>query len=223
VVVDLTKQFQFEAAHVSEVHGVRRLHGHSYVVDIVVAGEVDPRLGWLIDYGEIRRCFDPLYQQLDHYLLNDVPGMEDVSLAGVRQWILRRLRPQLDCLKDVAVGIVGSCAFQPTHGGGDRMVFGFEAAHYLPALPATHKCNRMHGHSFRVEVGLRESLPIIPMLEQIYEQLDHGCLNEVAGLENPTSEHVCRWIWDAIAPQRLDLHTVTVAETCTARCTYHGS
>ena len=90
-------------------------------------------------------------------------------------------------------------------------VFTIEAAHRLPHAPAGHKCGRLHGHSFQIEV--RVDGPLDPKLgwiidfadikgafKTVEEQLDHHYLNEVEGLENPTSENISRWIWEALKP-----------------------
>ena len=111
--------------------------------------------------------------------------------------------------------------------------FTFEAAHFLPNVPQDHKCRRMHGHSFRVEVAVEGDVDpamgwfldyavIRDAVEPVRAQLDHYCLNEVAGLENPTSEHVARWIWERVKPALPSLMRVTVAETCESRCEYEG-
>lgn len=229
--VDLVKTFQFEAAH---RHGGRdarssRLHGHSYRVEVVVSGECDPRLGWLLDYAEISDRFDPIHRIIDHRLLNDVEGLEDASLAGLRRWLLSRLRDRIENLKDVRVEIVGPCAFcprvlepDPVAGSGPRVAFGFEAAHFLPNVPPDHKCRRTHGHSFRVEVIRNGAAEIEPALRRVYETLDHTCLNDIEGLSNATSENVARWVWDRLARDVTGLSAVVVAETCTARCVYRG-
>ena len=221
--VELTKQYTFEAAHTTPWRGSQRLHGHSYIVEIVVAGMVDRQLGWLVDYGVISARFNPLYKQLDHFHLDCVDGLEDVSVAGVRQWILDRLHHQLPQLKDVHVRVVGPCTYAPAEVAANRVRFAFEAAHFLPRLPDDHKCKRMHGHSFSVEVGLPKMDGVTTLLEDVYMALDHRCLNDIPGLENPTSEHVCRWIWEFIVGRRTDVSVVSVAETCTARCDYYGS
>ena len=114
-----------------------------------------------------------------------------------------------------------------------RKTFQFEAAHLLPHLPETHKCRRLHGHSFRVEVAVNGELDpklgwvmdyaeISALVKPLWARLDHYYLNEVPGLENPTSENIALWIWDRLKPQLPLLSEVVVAETCTARCVYRG-
>lgn len=108
--------------------------------------------------------------------------------------------------------------------------FTFEAAHRLPRLPATHKCHRMHGHSFRVTVRVRG--PIDPELgwvvdfaeleeawRPLHRQLDHNVLNEVPGLENPTSEMIAVWILERFLVTGAEVSSVYVAETCRSACT----
>jgi 6-pyruvoyltetrahydropterin/6-carboxytetrahydropterin synthase len=231
VKVDLVKTFQFEAAHRNAGRDARssRLHGHSYRVEVVVSGECDSQLGWLVDYAEISDQFDPIYRTIDHRLLNDIEGLEDASLPGVRRWLLDRLRVRIGNLKDVKVEIVGPCAFRPRVLKSDaaaesipRVVFGFEAAHFLPNVAPDHKCRRVHGHSFRVEVARNGPSEIEPALRRVYDALDHVCLNDIEGLPNATSENVARWIWDRLARDISGLSAVVVAETCTARCVYWG-
>jgi 6-pyruvoyltetrahydropterin/6-carboxytetrahydropterin synthase len=111
--------------------------------------------------------------------------------------------------------------------------FTFEAAHSLPTFPAGHKCRRLHGHSFKIEVVvegevdesrgyLTDYREIKELCEPIRRRLDHYCLNEIEGLENPTSEFLARWIWRRLAPQLPMLAAVIVAETCDSRCEYRG-
>jgi 6-pyruvoyltetrahydropterin/6-carboxytetrahydropterin synthase len=113
-------------------------------------------------------------------------------------------------------------------------IFGFEAAHYLPNLPESHKCRRMHGHSFRVEVyvagevneeagWVMDFADIKESFKVIEERLDHRLLNEIEGLENPTSENLARWIWRHLKPKLQGLTRLVVRETCTAGCVYRGS
>ena len=106
--VELRKTFQFEAAHLlpelPSTHKCRRLHGHSFQVEIVVAGDCDPKLGWLIDYAEINELFKPLWEQLDHRYLNDIPGLENPTSENIAVWIWTRLKPRLPLLAEVVVG-----------------------------------------------------------------------------------------------------------------------
>lgn len=112
-------------------------------------------------------------------------------------------------------------------------IFGFEAAHYLPNLPESHKCRRMHGHSFRVEIYVEGAVDeeagwvmdfadIKECFKPLEEQLDHRLLNDIEGLENPTSENLARWIWRQLKPRLPGLSKLVVRETCTAGCVYQG-
>src|SRR5688500_17317523 len=105
--IELRKTFQFEAAHLlpnlPTTHKCRRLHGHSFQVEVVVAGEIDPKLGWLIDYAEISEAFKPLLERLDHYYLNEIPGLENPTSENVAIWIWRDLKPRLPLLTEIVV------------------------------------------------------------------------------------------------------------------------
>ena len=111
--------------------------------------------------------------------------------------------------------------------------FTFEAAHRLPNVPDGHKCARLHGHSYRVAVHVTGPVgtetgwvmdfgDIKSAFRPLEEQLDHYYLNEVQGLENPTSENLAEWIWARLAPRLTGLSAVTVRETCTSGCIYRG-
>lgn len=111
--------------------------------------------------------------------------------------------------------------------------FTFEAAHWLPTFPEGHKCRRMHGHSFKVDIIVRGEVPedqgflidygdIKQAINPIEQQLDHYVLNEIEGLENPTAEQLARWIFDKIQPNLPMLHCVRIHETCTSTCEYFG-
>lgn len=108
--------------------------------------------------------------------------------------------------------------------------FSFEAAHRLPNAPHGHKARRLHGHSFKVELSVSGDLKepegwvydfvdLAAAWKPLYEELDHRYLNEIPGLENPTSELIARWISKRIVPQVPGLRSVRVAESCMSGCT----
>jgi 6-pyruvoyltetrahydropterin/6-carboxytetrahydropterin synthase len=112
--------------------------------------------------------------------------------------------------------------------------FSIEAAHRLTNLPPEHKCSRLHGHSFQVELRVsgevdneygwvQDFADIKRIFRPVYEQLDHRYLNEVEGLGNPTSENLAKWIWQHLKPDLPLLSAIIVRETCTAGCIYRGS
>lgn len=118
--------------------------------------------------------------------------------------------------------------------------YGFEAAHWLPNVPEGHKCGRMHGHSYRVEIHIAGSLDddgwvcdfstIDVAWSPAFETLDHRCLNDVPGLENPTSENVARYIWHQMCLAGLSsvgqgycLAKIVVRETIRSGCEYEGT
>lgn len=229
--MELLKRFQFEAAHATH-RGMNDsgLHGHSYRVELAIEGPLDERLGWVMDYADVSKAFDPVYRQLDHRTLNEVDGLNDVSVEGVCVWIESRMRAMLPGLIRADVSIVGPCEFRPEPQDAsarpqlpNRIRFGFEAAHRLPNLPPQHKCATMHGHSFAVEIAGAPLETLANRAQELYNQLDHRCLNDIAGLENPTSEVLARWIWQQTEELGVTPAAVAVAETCTARCIYRGT
>jgi len=111
--------------------------------------------------------------------------------------------------------------------------FTFEAAHRLPHVPAGHKCGRLHGHSFRVEVhaegdvdpdlGWVSDFAVIKdAFRPLHDELDHNYLNDIDGLMNPTSENLARWIWRRLIGRLPQMSQIVVRETCTSGCRYRG-
>jgi len=111
--------------------------------------------------------------------------------------------------------------------------FRFEAAQTLPALPASHKCTRMHGHSFKIEIVVEgevdpkigwvyDHAEISRAMKPIMDRLDHSYLNDVEGLENPTIENMAGWFWLKLAPQLPGLCEIIIHETPQARCIFRG-
>ena len=111
--------------------------------------------------------------------------------------------------------------------------FSFEAAHRLPNVPEGHKCARLHGHSFLVRVTVEgvvgevtgwvmDFAELTRAFAPLHDRLDHRYLNEIDGLENPTSEILARWIWRELTAALPGLAAVEVRETCTSGCIYRG-
>ena len=146
---------------------------------------------------------------------------------GVREWERKQ--------GIASLRIEAGAAIDPLTGEFVRLVreFTFEAAHRLPNVPEGHKCGRLHGHSFRVEVicegrvnettgWLIDFAEIKKAVQPVIDQLDHYYLNEIDGLSNPTAESVAVWIWNRVKPGLGVLSQINVAETCTGRCEYRG-
>jgi 6-pyruvoyltetrahydropterin/6-carboxytetrahydropterin synthase len=224
----------FEAARRVSIlpagHRSRRLHGHGFLAKVRAELPVD----WVpFPGGEteaLARALADCIAPLDYSDLNaHLPIPTDENLA-------RWARAQLEVPGVVSLGI------QSTRDQGvdlDSLEqahvwrrFRFEAAHRLPNVPVGHQCGRMHGHGFEVILHANQDLAGNDMgvdfdrLEEIwaplYADLDHACLNDIPGLENPTSEMLARWIWERLRPVFPQLSCVTVYETATAGCHYDG-
>ena len=111
--------------------------------------------------------------------------------------------------------------------------FRFEAAHSLPKAPDGHKCRRLHGHNYRVDVHVTGPVDdqtgwvidfgqISQAVKPILDELDHRCLDDLPGLANSTSENIARFLWERIAPALPGLSAITIWETDTSRCVYRG-
>ena len=111
--------------------------------------------------------------------------------------------------------------------------FDFAAARFLPNLPASHRCHRLHGHTFQVELAIRGELgehsgwivdfdDVDRVMTELKDELDHHSLNDIPGLENPTTERLAQWLWARIAAQFSALHRVTVQEHPSRGVSYFG-
>ncbi len=105
--MEVFKEFTFDSAHflphVPEDHKCRRMHGHTYRVRLFVSGKLDPHLGWVIDFGDIKRIWNPIEKQLDHYVLNDIEGLENPTAENLAIWIWQQIKPQIHGLSKVEV------------------------------------------------------------------------------------------------------------------------
>jgi 6-pyruvoyltetrahydropterin/6-carboxytetrahydropterin synthase len=105
--MEIFKEFSFDAAHrlphVGEGHKCARLHGHTYKVTIFVVGAVGENSGWVMDFGEIKKAFKPILNQLDHYYLNDIDGLDNPTAENIARWIWQRLKPDLPALSKILI------------------------------------------------------------------------------------------------------------------------
>ncbi len=100
--MEIYKGFTFDAAHwlphVPEGHKCKNMHGHTYYVNIFLAGPLDPHLGWVADFAEIKKHWKPLEKMLDHQCLNEIEGLENPTAENIAIWIWRKIKPHLPLL-----------------------------------------------------------------------------------------------------------------------------
>lgn len=229
-----TAAAEFEAACRVELlpggHRSARLHGHSYLADVRCAlpeewggfpgGEIAKlrtRLAEVVaplDYNELnRQISQPTDENIARWVRSrlEVPGIENVGVQSTPH-----------------TGV----DLDPSEHAHIWRRYRFESAHQLPNVPAGHKCGRMHGHGFEVIVHADINLTeremgidydrIDALWAPLHEQLDHVCLNDLPGLENPTSELISSWIWQRLKTQLPELSWVTVYETATSGAHFDG-
>jgi 6-pyruvoyltetrahydropterin/6-carboxytetrahydropterin synthase len=212
----------------------RGLHGHSFGARLRVQLSQDahhkappwvPFAGGEID--ALREGLQAALAPLDHQLINE--RIADPSDTNIARWIAAHIA--LDGVQGVGVRGPRDQGVEVDAGGKAILWrrYAFESAHVLPKVRAGHKCGRMHGHGFaavlHAEAGSDE-LAAVRALDRIWEPL-HGelhlaCLNEVPGLENPTSENLARWVWERSSPFMASLRAVTIHETGTCGAHYDG-
>lgn len=119
--MEIFKEFKFEAAHclphLPQGHKCRRLHGHSYRLKVVLSGPVDPQLGWVADFADLKAIVVPLIDQLDHVYLNDIEGLSKPTSENIAIWIWRRLKPHLPLLAAVEIRetATSGCIYRGEH------------------------------------------------------------------------------------------------------------
>jgi 6-pyruvoyltetrahydropterin/6-carboxytetrahydropterin synthase len=224
----------FEAARRVEIlahgHRCRRLHGHSFLARVRAKLPDGSPFSLGGDAEALRTALENAVAPLDYGFLNDelaVPTDENLA---------RWLRARLDAPGVWQVGIQSTA-----HQGADLdqhdhahvwCRFRFEAAHQLPRVPDGHQCGRMHGHGFEVILHADRDMVgddmavdfdrVAGLWQPLHEQLHLACLNDLPGLENPTSEVLAAWIWERLKGELPELSWVTVYETATAGCHYDG-
>lgn len=119
--MDVFKAFTLESAHrlpnVPAGHKCARIHGHSFRVEIHVSGAIDPHIGWVQDFAELKTAFQPLFDVLDHNYLNDVPGLSNPTSENLAKWVWGRLKPELPLLSKIVVHETCTCG--AVYEGGD--------------------------------------------------------------------------------------------------------
>lgn len=222
-------QSRFEAARRLERlprgHPRQGLHGHSFRIAVRGQPPGEPFAG-----GEAEALAAALAQRLAplrYHLVNETVAPADD--APLLRWIDRGMAaPAVDGLV-----LAGDRRFGVAQDAGGSLhawrAFRIEAAHRLPHVPEGHKCGRMHGHGFtvvlyeNVDGGDEVDAPerIAAAWAPLEALLDRACLNDLEGLENPTSEHLAAWIWRRT--ELPGLSGVTVSESATTGCHYDGA
>lgn len=227
----------FEAAcripGLAAAHRSHGLHGHSYFATLRTAQAAAAFRGAEVE--TLRERLQSVLAPLDHAYLNDqLANPTDENLA---RWLRERLREQrVPGLQQVSV-------YSTAHSGVDLDAAGhahvwrryrFQSAHWLPHVPPGHKCGRLHGHGFEVIVHANTTLAAQDDLALDYDQLDalwaplhfelnYRCLNDIEGLDNPTSERLAAWLWQRLQPGLPALSWITVYETGSCGANFNGS
>jgi 6-pyruvoyltetrahydropterin/6-carboxytetrahydropterin synthase len=218
-----------------EGHKSRGLHGHSYIARL----RAQLPDGWAefpgAESDQLQSSLADCVAQLDYGLLNDhieVPTDENIA-----RWVNQQL--PIPNIEQIGIRSTRQQGVDLDNQGNAHIWrrYRFEAAHQLPNVPQDHQCGRMHGHGFEVILHVNQHLGhpgsgqidmgidydhIDECWAPIHQILDHACLNDIAGLENPTSEMLAAWIWQRLAQQLANLSWVTVYETVTAGCHFDG-
>ncbi len=226
----------FEAAREVDIlpkqHRSRRLHGHSFLAKVRTKLDGEK---WADFPGDepsyLKERLENCARALDYRYLNDIISVPtDENLA---RYLIARI---------VDIPGVDMVGVQSTRDAGVDLdeqnrahvwrKFRFEAAHQLPNVVEGHKCGRMHGHSFEVILHANQNIGgddmavdfdlLINKWQPLHEDLHHSCLNDIKGLENPTSEIIATWIWDRLKQELPELSWVSIYETVTAGCHYDG-
>ncbi|MBT3426701.1 MAG: 6-pyruvoyl tetrahydropterin synthase [Gammaproteobacteria bacterium] len=211
-------------------HPASRLHGHSFKAKLRTSLPGDWASFQGAEIDDLQMLLEKTTKPFDYAYLNDVMTIPtDENLA---RWIRENINLSVE---SIGVQSTQNQGVDIDHEGHAHLWyrFQFEAAHCLPNVPEGHQCGRMHGHSF--EVILHAQQPrndsdigvdydwLAKTWQPIQDQLNHSCLNDIEGLENPTSEMIAKWIWGNLYNRIPCLSWVSVYETRTGGCHYDGS
>jgi len=210
-------------------HRASRLHGHGFLAQVRAAVPTN----WAVPGAEVARLREQLercVEPLDYRLLND--QLETPTDENLARWVKARLDvPGIEQIR------LRSTPHQGVDLGRDDRCrlwrrYRFEAAHRLPNVAPGHKCGRMHGHGFEVvlhaDLASAQRHPSIDADEldrrwaPLGAEFHQACLNDIAGLANPTSEMIASTIWERLKPSLPELSGVTVHETATCGAHFDG-
>jgi 6-pyruvoyltetrahydropterin/6-carboxytetrahydropterin synthase len=229
-----TAALPFEAARqvksLTVGHRSARLHGHSFLAKVRAALPT----GWAAFDGaemeQLEASLAAVTGVLDYQCLNEhLPEPTDENLA---RWIRGRLEmPGIESVGVQSTLHEGADLDGANHAHIWRRYL-LESAHQLPRVAKGHKCGRMHGHGFQIILHADQDLgecalgidydALDALWAPLHAQLDHACLNEIPGLENPTSEMISAWLWKVLKPQLPELSWVTVYETAQCGANFDG-
>lgn len=225
---------RFESARhlhtLPEAHRARRVHGHGFLASVRVQADAVQVSFPGDEVGALHRRLAQVVAPLDYASLNNT--LEEPSDENLARWIQERL--DLSGIRSVAVQSTLRSGVEMDHKGHVQVWrrYVLQSAHRLPHVPPGHKCGRMHGHSFevilRADHGSRppQSALAYDRLDELWAplhaELDHACLNDIPGLENPTSERLAGWIWSRMKRELPELSWVVVHETASCGARFDG-
>ena len=224
----------FEAARYVDIlpdaHRARKLHGHSFVARVRSELPVSKATFEGSEVDDLQSHLASAVGPLDYSLLNDhlsVPTDENLA-----RWIDGRLEPATEYTGVLSTRDQGV----DLDANGNAHIwrrFRFEAAHQLNNVPEGHQCGRMHGHGFEVILHVEQNIQgsdlgidfdyLECIWQPLHKQLHYNCLNDIPGLEIPTSEMLASWVWNKLKPELPQLSWVSTYETATSGCHFNGS
>ncbi|MBF0288191.1 MAG: 6-carboxytetrahydropterin synthase [SAR324 cluster bacterium] len=228
--IQFFRKYRFEAARrlggIAKDHRTSRLHGHSFVLTAAIHSE---KQNEDIVFAELDKKMHPLFASLDYQYLNESIPLENPTSSNLLKWAHEQARLDdsvvlelQDTKKNVRMADDGRFQFSQE--------FILHSAHFLPNVPEGHKCGRLHGHNFKIiltwegdpEQELLEYEQLLEQFQPLYEQLHCRLLNDIDGLENPTSENLSAWLWKKLKTVIPLLVSVTVYETNSVGSSYTG-